>query len=153
MAAAAAVVTAAVPRSAALLLSSVRRTIAGPTLISARNPNPSKNGLLPSLSSTSNSSTRRRRFCSLSQTTTATEEGSAAADPEAIPQDPIKEAADALDIRVGRILKAWRHPEADSLYVEEVDVGEEEPRTICSGLVKYIPLDHLQVHKVRAFTC
>eukprot|EP00897_Mesotaenium_endlicherianum_P009769 jgi/Mesen1/8820/ME000053S08220 len=51
----------------------------------------------------------------------------------------------ALDIRVGRILKAWRHPEADSLYVEEVDVGEEEgPRTICSGLVKYVPEEELQ---------
>ncbi|KAL0905185.1 hypothetical protein M5K25_027372 [Dendrobium thyrsiflorum] len=62
--------------------------------------------------------------------------------------DPVKEAADVLDIRVGRILRAWRHPEADSLYVEEVDVGEAEPRTICSGLVNYVPLDHLQDIKV-----
>ncbi|KAM0950345.1 putative tyrosine--tRNA ligase [Dioscorea sansibarensis] len=62
--------------------------------------------------------------------------------------DPIKDAADALDIRVGYIIKAWRHPEADSLYVEEVDVGEEEPRTICSGLVNYIPLESLQDIKV-----
>ncbi|XP_020692244.1 aminoacyl tRNA synthase complex-interacting multifunctional protein 1-like [Dendrobium catenatum] len=60
--------------------------------------------------------------------------------------DPVKEAADVLDIRVGRIIRAWRHPEADSLYVEEVDVGEAEPRTICSGLVNYVPLDHLQVN-------
>ncbi|GAA0140955.1 translational protein [Lithospermum erythrorhizon] len=56
----------------------------------------------------------------------------------------IKEAANTLDMRVGRIVNVWRHPEADSLYVEEVDVGEQEPRTICSGLVKYIPLQHLQ---------
>ncbi|SPT18074.1 unnamed protein product [Triticum aestivum] len=34
--------------------------------------------------------------------------------------------------------------QADTLYVEEVDVGEEQPRTICSGLVKYLPLDQLQ---------
>ncbi|KAF4352494.1 hypothetical protein G4B88_013324 [Cannabis sativa] len=60
----------------------------------------------------------------------------------------IKDAADMLDIRVGRILKAWRHEEADSLYVEEVDVGEAEPRIICSGLVNYIPLHHLQDIKV-----
>lgn len=59
--------------------------------------------------------------------------------------DGVKEAANTLDIRVGRILKAWRHDEADSLYVEEVDVGESEPRTICSGLVKYVPLHLLQV--------
>jgi hypothetical protein len=57
----------------------------------------------------------------------------------------IKEAADTLDIRVGRVLRAWRHEEADSLYVEEVDVGEPEPRIICSGLVNYIPLHQLQV--------
>ncbi|MCO5593789.1 hypothetical protein L7F22_047806 [Adiantum nelumboides] len=53
---------------------------------------------------------------------------------------------DALDIRVGKIIKAWKHPEADSLYVEEVDLAEPEgPRTICSGLVKYVPLEELQV--------
>ncbi|KAG0490116.1 hypothetical protein HPP92_006979 [Vanilla planifolia] len=62
--------------------------------------------------------------------------------------DPVMEAAGLLDIRVGRILKAWRHPEADSLYVEEVDVGEAEPRTICSGLVNHVPLDSLQDIKV-----
>ncbi|RVW76959.1 Aminoacyl tRNA synthase complex-interacting multifunctional protein 1 [Vitis vinifera] len=62
--------------------------------------------------------------------------------------DPIKDAASMLDIRVGLVLKAWRHEEADSLYVEEVDVGEPEPRIICSGLVKYVPLDHLQDKKV-----
>ncbi|XP_050235690.1 uncharacterized protein LOC126685776 [Mercurialis annua] len=60
----------------------------------------------------------------------------------------LTEAAKMLDIRVGRIIKAWRHEEADSLYVEEVDVGEAEPRIICSGLVKYIPIDHLQDRKV-----
>ena len=32
-----------------------------------------------------------------------------------------------------------------SLYVEEIDVGEEEPRTIVSGLVKYVPLEDMQV--------
>lgn len=60
----------------------------------------------------------------------------------------IKDVANSLDIRVGRILRAWRHEEADSLYVEEVDVGETEPRIICSGLVKYVPLDHLQERSV-----
>ncbi|KAL5578627.1 hypothetical protein UlMin_011069 [Ulmus minor] len=65
-----------------------------------------------------------------------------------VSESQIKEAADMLDIRVGVILKAWRHEEADSLYVEEVNVGEAEPRVICSGLVNYIPLDHLQDRKV-----
>ncbi|KAM7524408.1 hypothetical protein LguiA_014310 [Lonicera macranthoides] len=60
----------------------------------------------------------------------------------------IKDVANTLEIKVGKIIKAWRHEEADSLYVEEVDVGEAEPRIICSGLVKYMPLDHLQDKKV-----
>ena len=50
-----------------------------------------------------------------------------------------------LDIRVGLIRKAEKHPDADSLYVEEIDVGEEAPRTVVSGLVKFIPLEEMQV--------
>ncbi|CAL9758384.1 unnamed protein product [Musa acuminata subsp. burmannicoides] len=97
------------------------------------------------------SSRTARVYCSDSPQSTAAEAASATAEegaPPGPPPDPLRESADALDIRVGRILKAWRHPEADSLYVEEVDVGEPEPRTICSGLVNYIPLEHLQDIKV-----
>ena len=43
-----------------------------------------------------------------------------------------------VDVRVGKVLKCYKHEEADKLYVEEVDVGEEEPRQICSGLVPYM---------------
>lgn len=35
-----------------------------------------------------------------------------------------------LDIRVGKIIDVEKHPNADSLYVEKVDVGEGKPRTI-----------------------
>ncbi|GAU28551.1 hypothetical protein TSUD_268900 [Trifolium subterraneum] len=61
----------------------------------------------------------------------------------------IKDAAGLLDIRVGQIVKAWKHDEAESLYVEEVDIGESEPRIICSGLVNYIPLENLQFVTVK----
>jgi len=37
-----------------------------------------------------------------------------------------------LDFRVGRIIKAEKHPDADSLYVEDVDVGEGKTRTVVS---------------------
>ncbi|KAL8106173.1 putative methionine--tRNA ligase [Apium graveolens] len=53
-----------------------------------------------------------------------------------------------LDIRVGLITKVQKHPDADSLYVEEIDVGEGQPRTVVSGLVKYIPLEEMQNRKV-----
>ena len=53
-----------------------------------------------------------------------------------------------IDLRVGHIRKAWRHPDAESLYVEEVDVGEENPRTVVSGLVRFIPEEAMQNRKV-----
>ncbi|GMY15990.1 methionine--tRNA ligase, cytoplasmic [Fagus crenata] len=53
-----------------------------------------------------------------------------------------------LDIRVGLITSAKKHPDADSLYVEEIDVGEGQTRTVVSGLVKYIPLEEMQNRKV-----
>ncbi|KAM6429194.1 aminoacyl tRNA synthase complex-interacting multifunctional protein 1 isoform 1-T1 [Rhynochetos jubatus] len=49
-----------------------------------------------------------------------------------------------LDLRVGCIITAEKHPDADTLYVEEVDVGEASPRTVVSGLVKHVPLDQMQ---------
>ncbi|XP_075888249.1 aminoacyl tRNA synthase complex-interacting multifunctional protein 1a isoform X2 [Nelusetta ayraudi] len=49
-----------------------------------------------------------------------------------------------LDLRVGCIITAEKHPDADSLYVEQVDVGEPSPRTVVSGLVKHIPLEQMQ---------
>jgi len=49
-----------------------------------------------------------------------------------------------LDLRVGHIRKASKHPDADSLYVEEIDLGEDKPRTVISGLVKFIPEEEMQ---------
>ncbi|RDX87791.1 putative methionine--tRNA ligase [Mucuna pruriens] len=84
-------------------------------------------------------------FCTLSSSFSA-EAVTSSANGEA--ENSVKDAAGLLDIRVGRILRAWKHDEADSLYVEEVDIGEPEPRIICSGLVNYITLEHLQGRKV-----
>lgn len=50
-----------------------------------------------------------------------------------------------LEIRVGKIVEISKHPEADSLYVEKVDIGEPTgPRTIVSGLVQFCPIETLQ---------
>ncbi|NP_001107755.1 aminoacyl tRNA synthase complex-interacting multifunctional protein 1 [Sus scrofa] len=49
-----------------------------------------------------------------------------------------------LDLRIGCITTARKHPDADSLYVEEVDVGETAPRTVVSGLVNHVPLEQMQ---------
>ncbi|XP_074626793.1 tyrosine--tRNA ligase, cytoplasmic-like isoform X1 [Acropora palmata] len=49
-----------------------------------------------------------------------------------------------LDLKVGKILSAKKHPDADSLYLEEIDVGEDKPRTVVSGLADYVPLEELE---------
>uniref|UniRef100_A0A3B4A025 tRNA-binding domain-containing protein n=1 Tax=Periophthalmus magnuspinnatus TaxID=409849 RepID=A0A3B4A025_9GOBI len=59
-------------------------------------------------------------------------------------QDEAKVDVSRLDLRIGLIISAEKHPDADSLYVEQVDVGEACPRTVVSGLVKHIPLDKMQ---------
>lgn len=54
-----------------------------------------------------------------------------------------------MEIRVGLITKVWLHPEADKLFCEEIDVGEEGgPRQITSGLRGHYDLDDLQDKKV-----
>nr|CAH8828804.1 unnamed protein product [Trichobilharzia regenti] len=57
-----------------------------------------------------------------------------------------------LDMRVGRIIDVSRHPDADSLYVEKVDLGGNEIRTVVSGLVKFVPIEQLQ-NRVGIFMC
>uniref|UniRef100_A0A6Q2X8S3 Tyrosine--tRNA ligase n=2 Tax=Esox lucius TaxID=8010 RepID=A0A6Q2X8S3_ESOLU len=49
-----------------------------------------------------------------------------------------------LDIRVGKVISVEKHPDADSLYLEKIDVGEAEPRTVVSGLVAYVSQEALQ---------
>jgi methionine--tRNA ligase beta chain len=51
-------------------------------------------------------------------------------------------------MRVGLIVSVKRHPDAETLYVEEVDCGEPEPRTVVSGLVKYIKEEDFHGKKV-----
>jgi methionine--tRNA ligase beta chain len=54
-----------------------------------------------------------------------------------------------LDIRVGVIRKVWEHPEADKLYCEEIDLGEENGlRQIASGLKAHYLLEEMEGRKV-----
>ena len=72
------------------------------------------------------------------------------------PPEPKKEDVmdcGRLDIRVGTIVDVKQHPDADALYVESIDLGEEGgPRTIVSGLVKFVPLDKMQGRRVLVLT-
>ena len=42
-----------------------------------------------------------------------------------------------IDVRMGKILSAERVPETDKLIKLSVDLGEEEPRQIVSGIAEY----------------
>ncbi|WYZ46100.1 hypothetical protein EsH8_IX_000325 [Colletotrichum jinshuiense] len=75
----------------------------------------------------------------------------------AAPAAPLSPAL--IDLRVGHILKAIKHPEADSLFVSTIAVGDEPNddtteyegqvcRTVCSGLNGLIPLEEMQGRKV-----
>uniref|UniRef100_A0A2C9JL91 Tyrosine--tRNA ligase n=1 Tax=Biomphalaria glabrata TaxID=6526 RepID=A0A2C9JL91_BIOGL len=57
-----------------------------------------------------------------------------------------------LDIRVGKITSVSQHPEAEHLYVETVDLGEEQPRTVVSGLAGLVPKESLE-NKLGVFLC
>ncbi|WVQ93005.1 methionine-tRNA ligase, beta subunit [Kwoniella sp. CBS 9459] len=59
-------------------------------------------------------------------------------------EEPTGPMPSMIDMRVGKVLDVKRHPDADSLYVESIDVGEEEPRTVCSGLVKYMTEEQIR---------
>jgi len=59
------------------------------------------------------------------------------------PEEELPVDVSRLDFRIGKIIAAKRHPDADSLYVEEIDIGEEKNRTVCSGLVRFLGLEDL----------
>lgn len=45
-----------------------------------------------------------------------------------------------VEMRVGKVLSCEKHPDADNLLILKVDLGEEEPRQIVSGLAQsYTP--------------
>lgn len=67
-----------------------------------------------------------------------------------------------IDLRVGHILKAVNHPNADSLYVSTIACGDAPGtdntseyegkivRTVCSGLNGLVPLEEMQGRKIVA---
>lgn len=65
---------------------------------------------------------------------------------EVTPAKPVEKGpltVNHLDLRVGKILTCIKHATAETLYCEEIDVGEAEPRKIASGLVPYYTLDEM----------
>jgi methionyl-tRNA synthetase len=53
-----------------------------------------------------------------------------------------------LDLRVGKIESVEKHPDADHLYIEQINVGEPKLRQVCSGLAKFIPIEEMKDRNV-----
>ncbi|KAG1906416.1 uncharacterized protein F5891DRAFT_1181828 [Suillus fuscotomentosus] len=73
------------------------------------------------------------------------EKASAPAGSKAVAEDAGEPVPSMIDMRIGHIVDVKKHPEADSLYIEQIDLGEETgPRTVVSGLVNYIPIEEMR---------
>nr|GMC98388.1 probable methionine--tRNA ligase [Ipomoea batatas] len=57
-----------------------------------------------------------------------------------------------LKVQIGHIRKAWKHPSANSLLVEEIDVGEAKCRQVVSGLAKYFTPEQMTNRRVVLIT-
>ncbi|GLA32062.1 G4 quadruplex nucleic acid binding protein [Aspergillus niger] len=83
---------------------------------------------------------------------------------KAAPAPAAPPSPSVIDLRVGHILRAVNHPNADSLYVSTIDCGDapgtentsldeatgKTVRTVCSGLNGLIPLEEMQNRKIVA---
>lgn len=56
--------------------------------------------------------------------------------------------ANSIELRVGIIRKVAKHETAEKLYCEEIDIGEDAPRAIASGLVPYYTLEQMLGRKL-----
>eukprot|EP01094_Clydonella_sp_ATCC50884_P015021 TRINITY_DN25598_c0_g1_i1.p1 TRINITY_DN25598_c0_g1~~TRINITY_DN25598_c0_g1_i1.p1 ORF type:complete len:380 (+),score=130.60 TRINITY_DN25598_c0_g1_i1:38-1141(+) len=61
---------------------------------------------------------------------------------------PVESDATKCLMLVGRIVEIERHPNAERLFVEKIDVGEATHRTIISGLVEHYSTEQLQGRRV-----
>ena len=56
---------------------------------------------------------------------------------------PETQFGESIELRAAKIVEITQHPEADKLYIETLDDGTEEGRTIVSGLVPHYAPEEL----------
>mgnify|MGYP001429547955 CR=1 FL=1 len=56
-----------------------------------------------------------------------------------------------LDLRIGKVVEATDHPNADKLYILSVDIGEAKPRTIVAGIKEFYKPNELVGKKIVIF--
>ncbi len=71
-------------------------------------------------------------------------DSAAGENPPAAPEaSPAERFRDTVELRAAKIVEIEQHPEADKLYIEKLDDGTEEGRTIVSGLVPHYAPEEL----------
>jgi len=70
------------------------------------------------------------------------------AQPAAPAADGKEAALMKIDLRCGRIVECSRVPDADSLYLLKINIGEDQPRQVLSSLVQHYSADELQNRQV-----
>ena len=82
---------------------------------------------------------------------------SSSADTSMCAEEPVPQQGpapfDELDVRVGKILEVWEHPDSDKLWCERIDVGEAAPREVASGLRGYYPRADLMIGRSVLVVC
>ena len=89
----------------------------------------------------------RVRFSGTQQERRDAAAAAAPAAPAASPAEVAARFRATVDLRAARIVEVRRHPDAEKLYVETVDLGTEQ-RTIVSGLVPHYKEEELLGHTV-----
>ena len=67
--------------------------------------------------------------------------------PPPVEYDP----ASYLDIRVGKIVHVQPHPDADKLYMEDIDIGDGVIKKVVTGVRQFIPIEKMQDRVVAVF--
>jgi len=86
------------------------------------------------------------------KTTGKTTEAAADKAPQKSAEKDSECSVSILNIQVGVIRKAWKHPSADSLLVEEIDLGDGNVRQVVSGLAKFFSPDDIVNRRVVLIT-
>ena len=48
-----------------------------------------------------------------------------------------------MDIRVGKIIEVWTDAASSDLYLEKIDIGGGDIRTVASGLQKFVSIKEM----------
>lgn len=63
----------------------------------------------------------------------------------------VLDSANYLDVRVGKIINIEPHPDADTLYKEEIDIGGGVIKKVITGVRNFVPIEQMQGRHVVVF--